>query len=307
MLVHMAGGMVGKQTVGMVLTVLSIVAPVAVLGVIGYAWVRFGFEYRLEFVTRLSMTLAVPCLIFVALMQSTADPAALATVSLAAAVAYAALTLVFVIFTQVLGLDRRTYLAPLIFGNTGNLGLPLALFAFGEAGLGFAVVIFAVMMVFSFTFGVWVVAGGGSLTRVLREPAMWGTVLGALFFWQGWQTPVWLTRSLELIGQMAIPLMLITLGVAVARLSARRIGAAVWLSLARAGICLGVAYAAGVAFGLPPTALAVLILQVTTPVAVTSYMLAEKYGADADAVAGLVIVSTLLSVVTLPLTLGFLI
>jgi malate permease and related proteins len=303
----MAGDVDGKQTVGLILTVLSIVAPVAVLGVIGYFWVRFGFEYRLEFVTRLSMTLAVPCLIFVALMNSTADPAALATVSVAAAVAYAALTLVFVIFTQVLGLDRRTYLAPLIFGNTGNLGLPLALFAFGETGLGFAVVIFAVMMVFSFTFGVWVVAGGGSLTRVLREPAMWGTVLGALFFWQGWQTPVWLTRSLELIGQMAIPLMLITLGVAVARLSARRFGAAIWLSLARAAICLGVAYGAGVAFGLPPVALAVLILQVTTPVAVTSYMLAEKYGADADAVAGLVIVSTLLSVVTLPLTLGFLI
>lgn len=60
-------------------------------------------------------------------------------------------------------------------------------------------------------------------------------------------------------------------------------------------------------FGLPPVALAVLILQVTTPVAVTSYMLAEKYGADADAVAGLVIASTLLSVITLPLTLAFLI
>jgi hypothetical protein len=299
--------MVGKQTVGLILTVLSIVAPVAVLGVIGYVWVRFGFEYRLEFVTRLSMTLAVPCLIFVALMNSTVAPGALATVSLAAAAAYGALTLVFAVFTQVLGLDRRTYLAPLIFGNTGNLGLPLALFAFGDAGLGFAVVIFAVMVIFSFTFGVWVVAGGGSPTRLLREPAMWGTVLGALFLWQGWQTPLWLTRSLELVGQMAIPLMLITLGVAVARLSVARIGAAVWLSLVRSAICLAVAYGAGLAFGLPSTALAVLILQVTTPVAVTSYMLAEKYGADADAVAGLVIVSTLLSVVTLPLTLGFLI
>jgi len=68
-----------------------------------------------------------------------------------------------------------------------------------------------------------------------------------------------------------------------------------------------VAIGAGIAFGLPPVAMAVLILQVTTPVAVTSYMLAEKYGADADAVAGLVIASTLLSVVTLPLTLAFLI
>ncbi len=290
-----------------ILTVLTIVAPVALLGMVGFVWVRLGFEYRLEFVTRLSMTLAVPCLIFTALIKTDVDPGALATVALAAALAYTVLTVVFLVFTQALGLDRRTYPAPLIFGNTGNLGLPLALFAFGETGLGFAVVIFAVMMVFSFTFGVWVVAGGGSLSRVLREPAMWGTVLGALFLWQGWQTPLWLTRSLELIGQLAIPLMLITLGVAVARLPARRFGQAIWLSLARAAICLCVAYAAGVAFGLPPVALAVLIVQVTTPVAVTSYMLAEKYGADADAVAGLVIVSTALSVATLPLSLAFLI
>jgi malate permease and related proteins len=290
-----------------ILTVLTIVAPVALLGVVGFCWVKFGFEYRLEFVTRLSMTLAVPCLIFTALMKSEVDPAALVTVSLAAAVAYGALTVVFVIFTRLLRLEARTYLAPLIFGNTGNVGLPLSLFAFGETGLGFAVVIFAVMIIFSFTFGVWVVAGGGNPTRVLREPAMWGTILGAVFLWQGWQTPIWLTRSLDLIGQLAIPLMLITLGVAVARLPARRFGQAIWLSLARAAICLAIAYAAGLAFGLPPVALAVLIVQVTTPVAVTSYMLAEKYGADADAVAGLVIVSTVLSVVTLPLTLAFLI
>ncbi len=290
-----------------ILTVITIVAPVVVLGAVGFGWVKCGFEYRLEFVTRLSMTLAVPCLIFTALMKSEVDPGALVTVSLAAAVAYAALTVVFVVFTRVLGLEMRTYLAPLIFGNTGNVGLPLSLFAFGETGLGFAVVIFAVMIIVSFTFGVWVVAGGGPPTRVLREPAMWGTVLGAVFLWQDWQTPVWLTRSLDLIGQLAIPLMLITLGVAVARLRARRFGQAIWLSLARAVICLGVAYLAGVAFGLPPVALAVLIVQVTTPVAVTSYMLAEKYGADADAVAGLVIVSTVLSVATLPLTLAFLI
>lgn len=101
--------------------------------------------------------------------------------------------------------------------------------------------------------------------------------------------------------------MLLTLGVAVARLNARHLGRALWLSLLRAAVCLGAALGAGLLIGLPPVALAVLILQVTTPVAVTSYMMAEKYGADADAVAGLVIASTLLSVITLPLTLAFLI
>ena len=286
---------------------MQIVAPVCILAGIGFAWAKFGYEYRMEFVTRLSMTLGVPCLIFTALMKTKIEPAALTSVLLASVVAYAVLTAFFWGLVIILKLDRRTFLAPLIFGNTGNLGLPLALFAFGEAGLGFAVVIFAVMVVWSFTFGIWLVSGGGSLVRVIREPAMGATLLGALFLWQGWQTPLWLTNSLNLIGQMAIPLMLITLGVAIARLGVRQIGRAFWLSLGRGVICLGVAVATGWLFHLQSVPLAVLILQITTPVAVTSYLLAEKYGADADAVAGLVIVSTVMSIITLPLTLAFLI
>ena len=291
----------------LITTVMQIVAPVCILAGIGFAWAKLGYEYRMEFVTRLSMTLGVPCLIFTALMKTNINPAALTSVLLASVVAYALLTVIFWGLVIVLKLDRRTFLAPLIFGNTGNLGLPLALFAFGEAGLGYAVVIFAVMVVWSFTFGIWLVSGGGSLLRVIKEPAMAATLLGALFLWQGWTTPLWLTNSLDLIGQMAIPLMLITLGVAIARLGVGQLGRTFWLSLARAALCLLVAVATGWAFGLQSVPLAVLILQITTPVAVTSYLLAEKYGADADAVAGLVIVSTVMSIVTLPLTLSFLI
>jgi hypothetical protein len=293
--------------VDLILTVLEIVAPVGLLGLVGFVWVRAGFEYRMEFITRLCMTLSLPPLVFTALMKTEVDPAALTSLSLAAALAYGGLTLAFWGLTSALNLDRRTYLAPLIFGNTGNVGLPLALFAFGQAGLGYAIVVFAVMILWSFTFGLWIVAGGGSPARLLREPIMGATLLGALFLWQGWQTPIWITNSLELMGQIAIPLMLITLGVAVARLNARHLGRALWLSLLRAAICAAAALGAGLLLGLPDVALAVLILQVTTPVAVTSYMMAEKYGADSEAVAGLVIASTLLSVITLPLTLAFLI
>ncbi|MGB3280126.1 MAG: AEC family transporter [Pseudorhodobacter sp.] len=291
----------------LILTVLQIVAPVGFLSLVGFAWVKAGFEYRVDFVTRLAMTLATPCLIFTALMKTEIDPASLTDLLFAAITAYAALTAVFWVLVVVMKLDRRTYLSPLIFGNTGNLGLPLALFAFGQAGLSYAVVIFAVAIVWGFTFGVWLVSQGGSPWRVFKEPLVTTTLLGALFLWQGWQTPQWLTNSLDLIGQMAIPLMLITLGVAIARLSPGRLGRAIWLSLLRVALCLAVGVGVGQFFALEPVALAVLVLQISTPVAVTTYMLAAKYGADGDAVAGMVIVSTLLSVVTLPLTLAFLI
>ena len=288
-------------------TVLEIVAPDFLLAAIGFAWVKAGFEYRVEFVTRLAMTLSVPCLIFVALMKAKIEPSALTALSLASVVSYGILTAVVALVLWLGKYSQRTYQGPLVFGNTGNLGLPLALFAYGETGLSYAVVVFAVMAIWSFTYGIWIVSGGGSMMKAVKEPLVWGTVLGGLFLWQGWQTPVFLTNTLELIGQMAIPLMLITLGVAVARLTPGRMAVAVVMSAAKLVICIAVAWAVGRFFQLDETAFAVLVLQVATPVAVTSYLLAEKYGADGQAVAGLVVVSTLMSVVAIPVILAVLI
>ncbi len=290
-----------------VLTVVNITAPVFLLATVGFVWVKLGFEYRVEFVTRMAMTLAVPCLIFVALMQTQIAPEALAALSLASLVAYGLVIAAFFVAVKALRLDVPTYLAPLSFGNTGNLGLPLALFAFGDVGLGYAVVVFAVMAVLSFTIGVWIVSGGGSIKRVVQEPMVAATLLGALFLWQGWETPAFLTNALDLIGQMAIPMMLITLGVAVARLNGRMMRQAAALSILKVILCVAAAAATASLFTLDPVATAVLVVQVATPVAVTSYLLAEKYGADAQPVAGLVVASTLLSVVALPLILAFVI
>ena len=290
-----------------VLTVLEIVAPVFLLAAVGFVWVKMGIEYRTRFVTQMAMTLAVPCLVFTALQDTKIDPASLQALSLAAILAYAGVTIAAFAMVRLMGLSQRTYLAPITFGNTGNLGLPLALFAFGAEGLGYAVVVFAIMAIYSFTFGVWVVAGGGSPLKALKEPMVAATVLGALFLWQGWHTPPFLTNTLELIGQMAIPLMLITLGVALARLSPKSILLPTIVSAAKIGLCIAIAWGVGRWFALPPVAFGVLVVQISTPVAVTSYLLAEKYGADSDTVAGLVVISTLISVITLPLTLAFVI
>ena len=289
------------------LTVLNITAPIFILAAVGYGWVKLGFEYRVEFVTRLAMTLSVPCLIFVALMTADINPQALGSLSLASFTAYGLVSIVFLGIVKLRKLDTSTYLAPLVFGNTGNLGLPLAMFAFGEEGLSYAVVVFAVMAILSFTIGVWVVAGGGSPIRVIKEPVVAATFLGALFLWQGWQTPIFLTNALKLIGQMAIPIMLITLGVAIARLETNNMGRAVWLSAIKVVVSAGAAWTAARWFGLAPIPSAVLIVQLATPVAVTSYLLAKKYGHEAQPVAGLVVASTLLCVISLPLILAFVI
>ncbi len=286
-------------------TVFQIVAPVFVLAGIGFAWVRMGYDYDTGFVTRLAMTLAVPSLIFVALVRSEIEATAAGRLTLAALVAYGAVLLVFWVFCRARQLDLRTYWAPLVFGNTGNLGLPLALFAFGETGLTYAVVIFSVTAILQFTIGLWIVAGGGNPLRALKEPIVAATLLGALFLWRGWAVPDIFFNTLDLLGGMAIPLMLITLGVAVARLRPAGMYAVVGLAAVKVVICAGLAWGVGLAFGLDPVTLGVLVVQLATPVAVTSYLLAVKYGAEAPPVASLVVVSTAMSVVALPLLLAF--
>ncbi|WP_171126351.1 MULTISPECIES: AEC family transporter [unclassified Ruegeria] len=288
----------------LLLTVFEIVAPVFLLAGIGFVWVKLGFEYRLQFVTRLAVTLAVPSLIFVALMQTEIPAGELTRFTVAAIAGHVVLAVAFEVFVRLGGLDRRTYLAPLIFGNTGNLGLPLCLFAFGQAGLGFAVVFLAVTALLSFTYGIYLVAGKGAFVKVAREPMVWATLLGVLFLWRGWETPVFLTNTLDLLGQMAIPMMLITVGVAIARLTTRKLGQAIWLSLLKLAVCFVLGWGIAVAFDLDAVAFGVLLVQMCTPVAVTSYLLAERFDADSDAVAGLVMVSTVLSVAALPIILA---
>lgn len=286
-------------------TVLSVVAPVFLLAALGFSWVRLGAAYDTVFVTRLAMTFAVPCLVFVSLMQADLEPGAVADMLLAALVGYVLLGLVAWGVVWAMGLEARTYLNPLIFANTGNLGLPIALFALGDSGLALAMIVFAMTSVLSFTFGVWMVAGGGSPLVAIKEPLVGATVAGLVFLILGWETPEWLTRSLSLIGQMAIPMMLITLGVALARLRVMRLGPAIALSLGKLIVGIAIAVITAWIFNLSWLGTSALVLQLAMPVAVSSYLLAEKYGADGPEVAALVVVSTALSVVSLPLMLAF--
>ena len=289
------------------INIFEIVAPVFILAAVGYFWVKFGFEYRVEFVTQFAMAIALPCLVFTALMKTEFQPYYFGNLLMATIMGYFSLAILAYIFVKIFNLGQRTFLMPLISGNTGNLGLPLCLFAFGDSGFGYAIIVFSVTSIVAFTIGVWVVAGGGSLKQLLKEPLVASTVFGLIFMWQGWETPSFLTNSLELIGQMAIPMMLITLGVAVARLEITDVKKSFVISFCK--IFFGIASAIFVSFlfDLPEVAISVLILQFSMPIAVTSYLLAEKYGADANAVAGLVVVSTFITVGISPILIAFLI
>jgi malate permease and related proteins len=288
----------------MFVQILEITAPVFFLALIGYVWRRSGLQFDIAFVSRLSMQVSLPALIFSVLSQMDVDPAAFRDLALASLALYVVIGLASAALVGVARLNPRVYLSPVIFGNTGNVGLPIALFAYGEQGLALAMIVFAVMAVLSFTVGIWLVTGESSPLEAAKQPIFHSAALGILFGYQGWGVPTVVSTTLELVGQLAIPMMLITLGVAVAQLDVRDFGRALWVSVAKAAICAAAAVAIVAAFGLTGAAAGALILQAIMPIAVTNYLLATRYDASPDVVAGLVVVSTLVSIVVLPLALA---
>ena len=288
------------------LSVLEICAPAFIIAGIGFFWKKFGYEYRIEFVTKLVMSLTIPCLIFSALIQTQIDFEILKTLFYATLAVLAMIVAAAYLVVVILGLNRQTFLAPMIFGNSANIGIPICLLAFGQTGFELAIFVFSIMAIFSMTFGVWLITDREPPVRLIKEPLVIAVLLGTLFLFNGWKLPVFFTNTLQLVGETSIPLMLLTLGVTIAKLQITAISKLLWPSILKFSVCLFCGALGIYFFKLDDLAAAALLLQVTMPVAVSSYMLAEKYSSEAQEVAAFVVVSTLLALIYIPLTLAFL-
>jgi predicted permease len=209
----------------------------------------------------------------------------------------------------VLGVARiplNTFLAPLTFGNTGNMGIPLCYFAFGEAGLSLAICVFAVTSVLHFTVGQAIWSGRAGWGDVVKTPLVWAVVLALIMMATGWGVSSWLTRTTSLLGSFTVPLMQLTLGVSLARLGVVRPGRSLALALVK--LFVGISVGLGVAglFDLEGVAAGVLILSCAMPAAVFNYMFAVRYERSPGDVASLVVVSTLLAALAVPVLMALL-
>lgn len=278
----------------------AIIAPVFVCAAIGFGWARRGMPFDNEFTTSLTSNIAFPCLIVATLAGLEIGPEAFSQMALAGLVTMAATIAAAAAVLKLVGYSQPVYLPPLVFGNTGNIGLPLCLFAFGEEGLALAIVFFTVFLVIQFTFGIWVASGHGSVGVLLRTPLVWAALVGIALQLLDIRLPTWIGNTIGLIGDLAIPLMLLTLGVSLAKLKVARLGRSVALSTGRLAIGLAVGLAVAALLELDHTARGILILESTMPVAVLNYLFAARYDRSPEEVAGLVLVSTVISFITLP-------
>lgn len=283
----------------------AIIAPVFACAGIGFLWARMRRPFEAEFVTALVTTVGTPCLVASTLTKLTVDFSALGDMALAGIGVFAIVGLLGTVGLRLAGLPLHSYLPAVMFPNSGNMGLPLCLFAFGEPGLALAIVFFTISAVLQFTLGVGLAAGTASPRRLLRIPLLYAVAVSLVVMATGTPVPPWIANTIQLLGGLTIPLMLIALGVSLARLEIARLKLSLAIALTRLLLGLGVGAGVAWAFDLPALAAGVLIVQSTMPVAVFNYLFAQVYRRSPEEIAGAVVLSTFLSFASLPLLLLF--
>lgn len=290
-----------------IFSLLPILAPVFIATGIGFVWARLGKDYPSDFIGRLVINIGTPCLIIVSMAQTEVQLASIYRVALAATGVFLITGAVFAAGLKLTGQSLQTYLPPTVLPNNGNMGLPVCLFAFGEEGLALALGYFLVMMLFTFTAGIAVVAGGGRwrdfASAVVRQPVLWAMAVAVVVLVNDYSLPLWLANTLELLGGFAIPLMMITLGVSLARLKVNRWYRSLLFSAMRLGGGLLVGWLLCWWLELEGVERGVVLLQSAMPVAVFTYLLALRYERDHQEVAAIVIASTLLAFLLMPVLL----
>jgi predicted permease len=280
--------------------ILGIIVPVFLVIALGFAWAR-RTKPDMAWVNRLNMTVLAPALIFTALAGRDFDLAANRLLILGSIGVVLGSGLLAWPFARLLHEDRRTFVPPMMFNNCGNMGLPLAVLAFGQAGFSAMVALFTISNLLHFTLGVWIIDHRARFGSLLRNPMVLATFAGFLFAAFHPPLPEWLMQALKLTGDAMIPLMLISLGV---RLS--DVPWANWrLGVVGGLVCplTGIAMAALLApvLGLDREQQGLLLLFGCLPPAVLNFMVAEQYHQEPDKVAAMVLIGNVLAIAVVPL------
>ena len=283
--------------------IISTMLPVFLIAGCGALYGRFRSP-DIRNLNLLNMELFVPMLVFAVLADRQAPLQEYAGLALAATVVVLGSGLLLWPLGRALKLDLRTFLPPMMFNNSGNMGLPLLVLAFGEAALPAAVVLFIVEMLLHFSIGLYVLDPKTSIWQMLRLPIVIASIAGLVVNLGGVPLPFWLLETLNLLGGVCIPLMLFALGVRMLDVdfSDWKLGAIGAVACPASGLLL--AWPMVYLLELQGLQIASLWVFAALPPAVLNYMLAEQYQQEPHKVASLVLIGNLGSLVVMPVVLG---
>ncbi len=281
----------------------NVLAPVLVVAAIGFTWAKARQPFDNAFVSSLTFNIATPMLIFSSLTKLHVDPAAVGEVALVTLLVSVSFVVLGAAILWVLRIPLRPYLTPVMVPNTGNVGLPVCYLAFGDQGLALAVVVHVVSAAMQFTVGIAITSGTFSLKDLAKVPLLYAVAAALIVAETGVEVPVWIANATALIGQLAIPLMLLGLGVSLNRLQVGQLKQSLSVTAVRLGLGFAASWGAAMLFGLNHVQTGVLVLQLSMPAAVFTYMMAARYNCEPEGVAGVVFVSTLVGFALMPLIL----
>lgn len=287
----------------MIAQILATLLPVFLIAGCGTLYGRYRSP-DIRGLNTLNMELFVPMLIFAVLADQKAPLQDYASLALAAVVVVLGSGLVLWPLARWLRLDLKTFLPPMMFNNSGNMGIPLIVLAFGDQALPAAVVLFIIEMLLHFSVGLYMLSPHTPLWRLLRMPIVLASIAGLAFNLGGIPLPGWLLEALDMLGGVCIPLMLFALGVRMLDIdfSDWKIGVLGAVLCPLSGLVL----AAPMIIWLDLSGLQAASLWVfaALPPAVLNYLVAEQYRQEPHKVASLVLIGNLGSLIVMPLVLA---
>jgi malate permease and related proteins len=286
------------------LRVASIVFPVFAIIALGF-WYGRRKQPELGATNQISMDILVPALVFTALASKSFDFAQYHWLALGGALVVLGSGVLAYPFARWLGVAPKTFVPPMMFNNSGNMGIPVLLLAFGDAALGAAVVLFLVEMVLHFSLGAWLLDRHAPWRQLLRTPVMLATLAGAAVGVAGLSLPAAVATAIKMVGDASIPMLLFALGVRMNQVSLRdwRVGVAGAVLCPLTGVALVWLLARWLP--LPAAQQSYLVIFGALPPAVLNYLMAEQYRQEPERVASLVLLGNLGALISMPVALAF--
>ncbi|MCB5162930.1 AEC family transporter [Marinomonas algarum] len=284
--------------------IFNTVFPLASIVLVGFLYARTQ-STDMTIANRLNINVFCPALIFSVMSSSDFHIAQYVDLILAATAVVLGSGLLVWPLCRWLNISPKTLIPPMMFNNSGNLGIPLILLAFGESALPVAVVLFLTENLLHFTVGIYLMNPRSNPLNVLKIPMIIATLLGLVWSLQGWTLVPAVKTSVDMMGQIAIPLMLFALGVRMTSVDFSQWKLGVFSGFLAPLSGLIMAFIWQYTVGMSAENFAYLLIFACLPPAVLNYMVAELYQQEPHKVASIVLIGNLMSLAIVPCVLFY--
>ena len=285
------------------LKLIDVLFPVFFVIGIGYYLGKKNPNINTDFITTFAGNVGTPAMIFYTITTTGVTLSVFTEYFIYALIIIGGFSLVGILFLLILKKDFISELPPLILPNTGNMGIPICLFAYGTAGLGVASAIASVVILLHFTLGVLLAKKSFSLEILIKNMPIYGIIVSVIFLYFEWDVPGYLENTTFLLTYATIFLVLMSLGIALSRLKVVSWTHASILGAVRVIIGPIIGFGLIKFLNLNGFAAGVLLIQSCMPSAVLTYLVGSMYSEKkvVDSVASVIVTSTIMSFVTVPI------